>query len=538
MATNPLGVHFIPTHTGRHHYDYIRAAVPGILKIVGTEFPDVQFLADGFQVAFQVLYYWRNHAISEQHSDLWRDPINTAKRHAAELARDAEGRYGQARERGLPMPDRRQVRLLGINEPVIEEFPRQDDMSNYQAWLDMMHRRVPALDAYMETFGLECNARGYGAGLGNFPSGQPANKRPGDYPTFTWFPKTRALLERTRGLNALAVHEYWDARTGPEGWWDWHTCRFFHLEVDCDIDVLECGVDMDASGVPYEGRDGWQDHLTPAEYAAQMGRYIRRALTDVRFRGATPFTLDGADDWKSFYIEPALAEFVALGAALRAEAQPSGNGGTVHIPIIVGSGPTQPQPPEERPGMGIIEARAAAAILDVESGGEGFGADGRLKIRFETHIFKPRLGNDGLFARHFAQADSEPWAKPQYYRRSEGEPWRPIHTGDQAAEWAAFDLACELHAEAAYQSISMGAAQIMGFNAQRVGYASALAMFRAFERSLGHQMIAFVNYILSDDDLYEAMLGHDWRTIARLYNGTGAVDHYAQLLAERYAQLG
>src|SRR5690606_430643 len=125
-------------------------------------------------------------------------------------------------------------RLLGINEPVVEEFPRQEDMSNYGEWRAMMQRRTPLLDAYMERLGLELNARGYGAGLGNFSSGQPANLKPGSYPTFTWFPKTTRLLERTRGRNALAVHEYWRAETGPEGWWDWHTCRFFHYEVDCD----------------------------------------------------------------------------------------------------------------------------------------------------------------------------------------------------------------------------------------------------------------------------------------------------------------
>ena len=184
--------------------------------------------------------------------------------------------------------------------------------------------------------------------------------------------------------------------------------------------------------------------------------------------------------------------------------------------------------------MNIIEPRAAAAVLDVESGGEGFGPGGKLLIRFESHIFKPRLGNDAVFNRHFQHAEAQPWAHPQYFRRSEGDAWQPIHTGGQGTEWAAFELARSLHAEAAYLSISMGAAQIMGFNAQRVGYPSAKTMFDAFGKSLAHQMVGFFNYILSDMDLYNAMRAHDWRTIAKLYNGTGSVDHYAGLLQQAY----
>lgn len=535
---NPLGVHFIPAHTGRHHYDYMRAVSPGLVKVVGTEFPDVQMLSDSYAAAPDAIHYWRNHALSEQHADLWRDPINTAKRHAAQLTRDAEARYAQARERKLPMPDRDQVRLLGINEPVVEQFPRAEDMSNYQAWLDMMHRRTPLLDAYMETFGLECNARGYGAGLGNFSSGQPANKRPGDYPTFAWFPKTRALLERTRGRNALAVHEYWRAQTGPEGWWDWHTCRFFHYEGAFDIDVLECGVDQWITGANQPGNRGWQGHITPAQYADQMGTYIRRAMIDKRFRCAMPFTLDGDKMWWSFYIEPAAAELVTLGAALRAEGagRPAEKPTPVYMPVL--SKPELGMPPKEEVRMGIIEPRAAAAVLDVESGGAGFGPDNRLKIRFESHVFESKLQNDALYARHFQHATEQPWAKQQYYRRNESEPWQPVHTGNQASEWMAFELARALHAEAAYASISMGAAQIMGFNAARVGYPTAAAMFEAFGRSLAHQMVGFVNYVLSDDDLVDAMLGHDWRTIALLYNGPGQVDIYAGLLEQAYARMG
>lgn len=541
---NPLGVHFIPTHTGEQHYAFLRDVSPGLVKTVAGEMPDVALLSASFVAAPDAIHYWRNHALSEQHSDLWRDPLGTAKRHAAELVRDAEARFAQARERKLPMPDRGKVKLLGVNEPVVEQFPRAEDMSNYQAWLDMMYRRTPLLDAYMETFGAECNARGYGAGLGNFSSGQPANKRPGDYPTFLWFPKTRALLERTRGRNALAVHEYWRAETGPEGWWDWHTCRFFHLEGAFDIDVLECGVDQWITGANQPGNRGWQGHITPAQYAAQVGTYIRRARSDGRFRGAMPFTLDGDKMWWSFYIEPAMPEFVTLAASLRAEA--SERPSTVYVPIVsvpqppqAPSGPTiPPAPPAPQPALpvqpqGIVDPQVAAAVLAVESGGRGFGSDGRPIIRFENHIFKTKLGNDALYDAHFTHDRERVWTGHNWRPQPNG-PWRSTHTGVQADEWAAYDFAATLNPEAAAQSIGMGAAQIMGFNAQRVGYATAAAMLAAFRQSEANQIVAFLNYLLSDPALWTAVKAHDWRTVARLYNGPGQVDLYAGLLEQAY----
>lgn len=325
-----LGVHFIPKHTGRHHYEYVAALRPRLAKLIGDSTPDVQQMADLYAAAPEAIHYWRNHALSEQHDALWRDPVGTAQRHVTELHRDIQARTQQAVERGLVLPPREQVRLLGINEPVIELFPRQEDMSNYGDWLRMMRERTPLLDAYMVHFAEAANNLGYGTGLGNFSTGTPANLKPGDYPTFDWFPRTAKLLEQTRGRNALAVHEYWTAAQGPEGWWDWHTCRFFHYQVNCDIDVLECGVEEAITGKPHQG---WQGQLTAAQYAAQMDTYLRRARTDSRFRGATPFTLDGDKQWATFYVEGCVPEFLQLARDL--DAKPSAATYTVHLPSLL-----------------------------------------------------------------------------------------------------------------------------------------------------------------------------------------------------------
>src|SRR5688572_26400496 len=117
---NPLGVHFIPTHQGKFHDDFIRDMQPGIFKLVGSSPPDVQQLADGYATAPHALIYVRNDARSEQHDFLWREPVRAAKQHVQEWHADIDRWYQQARERGLTLPPVEQLRILGVNEPVIE----------------------------------------------------------------------------------------------------------------------------------------------------------------------------------------------------------------------------------------------------------------------------------------------------------------------------------------------------------------------------------------------------------------------------------
>jgi len=531
---NPLGVHFIPTHTGQHHYNFIRDMQPGILKIAASSTPDVQQIVDGYAAAPSALIYLRNVARSEQHDFLWRDPVGAARQHVKEWDADIKERYAQARDRKLTLPPLSQIRILGVNEPVIELFAREEDMSNYDAWLAMMNERAPKLDTYMDEFGNAANELGYGTGLGNISSGQPADKRPGEYATFDWFPKTRRLLESTRGLNAYGSHEYWRAETGPEGHADWHAWRFMHLDVDCDIDVLESGVDQKITDADPDGNRGWHGHMDAKAYVDQHRRYLARACQDSRFRGATPFTLDGDKIWESFWVEDCMPEMIALSNELHATVrptQPATKPVTVHLPSV--SAPSAPV--EVKPmATNIIEPRVAQAILKIESGGRTHGDDGRIIVRFEPHIFA-RYVTPEAFVKHF-QIGTPKWNGDQHRYRDDNGNFVPFH-GNQVTEYRALNVALELNSEGALKSTSMGAGQIMGFNHARVGFPTAAAMFQAFQDAT-MQAVGFMNYFLSDPALMDAMWRKDWRTIAALYNGTGAVDTYAPLLERAYNELG
>lgn len=194
-------------------------------------------------------------------------------------------------------------------------------------------------------------------------------------------------------------------------------------------------------------------------------------------------------------------------------------------PIVEQPEPTPEPPPVASVAAALIDPRVAAAVMEVEAGRDGFGADGRLKIRFEAHIFRAKLGNDELWSRYF-RVGTPAWTGQQW-RAAADAAWQDIHTNRQADEYAAFEFALRLDAEAAYQSVSMGAGQIMGFNAQRVGYPSARAMFDAFDDSVADQMLAFANFVLSDPALHQAINAHNWPEIGRLFNGSaGAGELY------------
>lgn len=203
-----------------------------------------------------------------------------------------------------------------------------------------------------------------------------------------------------------------------------------------------------------------------------------------------------------------------------------------HLPIVENGGDvSDPEVAPSRPA-GALDPLVLEAILAVESGGRAVGKDGLPIIRFEAHIFRQQLGDDAAFAQRFRYG-SPPWTGQEMLT---GGVWMPIHSGEQSAEWTAHTWAAELNEEAAARSISMGAAQIMGFNHARIGYGSARAMLHAFHNA-NVQVIGFLNFLLSDPTLWGAVQARDWRTIARLYNGSGQVDYYAGLLEAKYNAL-
>jgi hypothetical protein len=206
------------------------------------------------------------------------------------------------------------------------------------------------------------------------------------------------------------------------------------------------------------------------------------------------------------------------------------------VPVPPSHGSPEVIVPPAQASFSILDAKVMEAILQVESGKRATGPDGRLLIRFEAHVFGIALGNDALWAKHFRTDTPRRW-EGQMWRRNEFSQWLPIHTGNQADEWAALEFASTLHRDAALRATSMGVGQVLGDNYRRIGYTSSEAMFQAFGRGLPAQLVGVVNYILSDTALVAAVNARDWRTIAAKYNGPGNVDYAAPKYQAAYAAL-
>ncbi len=144
------------------------------------------------------------------------------------------------------------------------------------------------------------------------------------------------------------------------------------------------------------------------------------------------------------------------------------------------------------------------ALLKVEASGVGFDGFGRPKMLFEPHKFYRKLDGKKL-----EQAVSEGLAYPKWgtkpYPR---DSYQRLHK------------AIEIDMLAALESASWGVGQILGENAESLGYADALQMVSLFMDSEAEQIEAVARF-LDVNNLAEPLKSHDWEAVARGYNGPG-----------------
>lgn len=177
-----------------------------------------------------------------------------------------------------------------------------------------------------------------------------------------------------------------------------------------------------------------------------------------------------------------------------------------------------------------LKSVVSLAVLCVESGGKGFGPDGRMIIRFENHYFFNYWGvnNPELYARHFRFSTDKPWQGHEY-RPTTTAAWQPVHTGQQASEWQVFEFASRLNRNAALMSISMGSPQIMGANYAILCYSAVEEMFFAFQSDIRNQIRGLFRYI-QGKNLTPLLVAEDFVAFARVYNGPANATAYGNKL--------
>ena len=144
------------------------------------------------------------------------------------------------------------------------------------------------------------------------------------------------------------------------------------------------------------------------------------------------------------------------------------------------------------------------AVCKVEAPRGGFDSENRPVILFEAHKFSKKTG--GIYDQSYPGISSRVWN-------------RHLYSGSNAGEHARLGLAVSLDRDAALESASWGAPQILGENYAECGYDSLQDFINAMYRSERSQLEAFVGFIQHDHIKVMALQKGEWSTFARRYNG-------------------
>ena len=182
-----------------------------------------------------------------------------------------------------------------------------------------------------------------------------------------------------------------------------------------------------------------------------------------------------------------------------------------------------------------VELAAVYAVNEVESAGSGFLATGKPKILFERHVMHQRLaltraeGDDQAALRRHADE-----LAAQYPALVNTKPGGYI---GGAAEHQRLAQARMIDALCANESASWGAFQIMGYHAERLGYASVDEFVRLMSLDENQQFEAFVRFIEADPALLKALKGKKWAAFAKAYNGPAYARNLYDVKLERAYEL-
>lgn len=173
-----------------------------------------------------------------------------------------------------------------------------------------------------------------------------------------------------------------------------------------------------------------------------------------------------------------------------------------------------------------VEPAALKAVIDIEAAGDGFDNKGRPTILFEPHVFWDQLGKINYFTKRaeyqkaYAGLLSPTWDKSLY------------RIGGTSHD--KLNIAAELNWDAAHKSASWGLGQIMGFNAEKIGYATLKEFIDDMYESEAKQLKA-MGLFLKANNLIVKLQRHDWAGFARGYNGKEyAKNKYDVKLAAAY----
>ena len=170
---------------------------------------------------------------------------------------------------------------------------------------------------------------------------------------------------------------------------------------------------------------------------------------------------------------------------------------------------------------------AFMAIVQVESGGKAFATvDGKALplILYEPHVFYRCLPTSKRKEAKDRKLGCRSWGEIPY-------------PSSQSARYNQLARAKTIHVEAAYMACSWGVGQVLGENADWLGFPSAQSLAERAMDSIEGQLDLMTRFI-QKRGLVDELKALNWRGFARLYNGPGQVDYYAGAMERAFKRLG
>lgn len=289
--------HHIPEHWGQEDEVQLRRIRPRSSKII-EHFREGYAPTRTLQVhaaSPNTLLVLRDHPLSEQYDDVWKDPEGTGRRHADEWARKIQSWQSDQRWKAIPVE---QVVVLGINE-----FPAWDDRGgpNYGKPNAV---GVSFNDRYNAAFLRRLSQHGIRGGGGNINTGWPANWGT-DLPP-VWDGYAGMFQAIAEGHHFYVGHEYWP-KEGPQKHWGWLAGRTLTCPYNVPVIIGECGLEQRVvEDLPDPSKWGWQAYLSPAQYVVQLLDYNARMMADPRIHSLQIFTWDFSHPFGSTDVRPCL----------------------------------------------------------------------------------------------------------------------------------------------------------------------------------------------------------------------------------------
>lgn len=173
-----------------------------------------------------------------------------------------------------------------------------------------------------------------------------------------------------------------------------------------------------------------------------------------------------------------------------------------------------------------VETAALRAILEKESSGSGFNADGTPKILYERHVMFRRLQ-----ANHNATVALNAMRSNPDLVHSSG--YGAGGYGKYSEQPKKLEAAAKVDRTSALESCSWGIAQIMGYHWKLCGFSSVQQFVNAMYKSEDSQFEVFVKF-LEGSGIVPYLKKLDWANVALRYNGKNYKQNNYDVDLKRY----